>query len=193
MKVYFTASLSGKEKYGKNYKRIAETLVSLGYKVASEHVLGVDPQEVKNATDKELVKYYRKTLTEISASDLVVAEVSQPTIGIGHEISMAIEKGKPVLVFLVEGAPIPQILKAIQTGNVKVVKYTLENIGQLLSSSISNIKSVIAIRFNFFISPEINEYLDWISRVRRTPRAVYLRELVEKEMEKNKEYKGTKS
>ncbi|MCL5003668.1 MAG: nucleoside 2-deoxyribosyltransferase [Patescibacteria group bacterium] len=189
MKIYFAASLSGKAKYQKNYERIIDVLTGLGYKLVSDHVLNTEYNQVRDASDKELVKYYERTLKNISSADLVVAEVSQPTIGIGHEISIALEKNKPVLVLQVSGSLVPQILKAVPTNTVRIVKYTLENIEEVLTQEIANLKGSAPIRFNFFISPEINDYLDWISRVKRVPRAVYLRDLLGKEMEKNKEYK----
>ena len=43
-------------------------------------------------------------------------------------------------------------------------------------------------RFNFFISPKHGNYLDWISKNKKVPRAVYLRRLIEKDMDENKEY-----
>lgn len=191
MKVYFAASISGKQKYEENYRKIVLVLNSLGYKLVSNHVLETEFEKVKDSSDRELVKHYKRTLKNISNSDFVVAEVSAPTIGIGHEITIAIEKGKPVVVLLVEGSLTPQILKAIPAGRVRTVKYKLENLEGVLSEAIYDLKGSIPIRFNFFVSPEINEYLDWISRVKRIPRAVYIRELLEKEMARNKEYKGS--
>jgi hypothetical protein len=44
------------------------------------------------------------------------------------------------------------------------------------------------VRFNFFISPQIGNYLDWVSKNKRIPRAVYLRRLIEEDMKNNKEY-----
>jgi hypothetical protein len=43
-------------------------------------------------------------------------------------------------------------------------------------------------RFNFFISPKIGNFLDWIAKKKKLPRAVYLRKLIEDDMDKNKEY-----
>ena len=82
----------------------------------------------------------------------------------------------------------PQILIVVPSVNIRAVKYTLGNLENVIKKLITEVKSSIPVRFNFFVSPEINEYLDWIARVKRTPRAVYLRELLEKEMEKSKEF-----
>jgi len=188
MQIYFTASLSGKPEYEKNYQEIIGVLEKLGHKIISRHVVDTKFEDVVDSSDKQLVKYYEKTLQNISKCDLVVSEVSHPTIGIGHEISIALDKGKPVIVLVEEKALMPQILKVVPSANIRAVKYTLGNLENVIKKLITEVKSSIPVRFNFFVSPEINEYLDWIARVKRTPRAVYLRELLEKEMEKSKEF-----
>jgi hypothetical protein len=43
-------------------------------------------------------------------------------------------------------------------------------------------------RFNFFVSPSIATYLDWVSKEKRVPRSVYLRRLIDQDMSGNDEY-----
>ena len=59
----------------------------------------------------------------------------------------------------------------------------------MVASALDYVSSAQDVRFNFFISPTIGLYLDWISKNKRIPRAVYLRKLIEEEMRENKEYK----
>lgn len=194
MKAYFTASISGKENYGKNYITIIETLKSSGYDV-QDHILKTDPSLVSNQTDKDRVTYYKKMVEMISKCDICVAEVSTSSMSVGHEITVALEKGKPVIA-LYDKKVSPNLIRGIASEKFQTVAYDRESRGsieEIVKKTLNKARMNMDIRFNFFISPEINEYLDWISRVKRTPRAVYLRELVEKEIEKNKEYKGTKS
>jgi len=47
----------------------------------------------------------------------------------------------------------------------------------------------VDVRFNFYISPEIGRYLDWISQRKKLPRSVFLRGLVERHMHVDKEYR----
>ena len=124
----------------------------------------------------------------ISKSDLCVAEVSTSSLGVGHEITVALEKGKPVIAFY-ERSATPNIIRGISSDKFLTVPYEGSTLKETVRNYIDKARSKTDIRFNFFVSPQINEYLDWISRVKRVPRAVYLRELLEKEMAKNKEYK----
>jgi hypothetical protein len=42
-----------------------------------------------------------------------------------------------------------------------------------------------------FISPNIGRYLDWISKVKKIPRSVYLRALIERDMKENTEFEDS--
>ena len=187
MKAYFTASISGKDTYGKNYQKIVVILKDLGYKVDSEHILKKDKSVISDQSDKERVSYYRKMIEMISDCEICVAEVSTSSISVGHEITVALDKGKPVIALYDKKAQ-PNLLKAITSDKIQTLPYDLESLEEILVKATERAKESLDIRFNFFISPEINQYLDWISKAKRIPRAVYLRDLLEKEMAKNKEY-----
>lgn len=188
MKVFFSAPINGRDLYEQNYTKIVDDLRTRGYKVQSDHVLKVDKSRLQEISDKSRIEYYKKLVRWISESDLVVAEVSRSSVSIGHEITLALEKGKNVIALSCISRG-PAILLALKSEKLQMVKYGLDDLHNVLDKAIEKARSKTDIRFNFFVSPEINEYLDWISRVKRVPRAVYLRELVEKEIEKNKEYK----
>ena len=55
MKAYFTASISGKDVYLKNYEKIVETLKDLGYKVFSDHIIKKSKSDISTQNDKERV------------------------------------------------------------------------------------------------------------------------------------------
>lgn len=187
MKAYFTSSISGKDLYGKNYERIVQILKNLGYKVYSEHILKKTKRVISDQDDKERVSYYKKMIEMISDSEICIAEVSTSSISVGHEITVALEKGKPVIALYDEKTQ-PNLLKAITSDKIQTLTYDLGSLEEVLRKATDHARQNLDIRFNFFISPEINNYLDWISNNKRTPRAVYLRDLLEKEMAKNKEY-----
>lgn len=191
MKVFFSASISGRDSFEENYKAIVDDLKVRGYRVQSDHVLGVDKKKLSDVSDKYRIDYYKKLVKWISESDLIVAEVTQPSISIGHEVSLALEKGKNVIA-LSSTTRGPAIFLAMKSDKLQMLKYNLEDLHFVLDKAVKRARSNTDIRFNFFISPQINDYLDWTSKEKRIPRAVYLRELLEKEMAKNKEFQEEK-
>lgn len=192
MKIYFTASISTKNEYGKEYKAIVAVLKKLGHSVVSEHILEKNINLVLSQSEAEQQRYYRSMLSRINECDLMVAEVSFPsTVHIGHELTLALEKGKPVLALHQSGKR-PVLFWGIDSEKFYLAEYDLKNLDRILRDSIEYLSDQQDVRFNFFISPKIQQYLDWVSKYRRTPRAVYLRELLEKDIRENKDWKKQK-
>lgn len=193
MKVYFTASLRGKKRYGKNYEAIVRTLKEFECDVISDHVLKESYEKVETLSDDYRVDYYKRMLTWISSSDVVVAEVTESSTSIGHEVTLCLEKGKPVIGLCEEGN-VPTIFKALKEDKFMIITYSnLENDLRLkLRKALKRAQKSIDIRFNFFISPQISQYLDWVAKKKRLPRSVYLRKLIEEDMSKQTDYSEQK-
>lgn len=188
MKVYFTGSLHNKDIDKKLYRHIVDLLESKGHKVRSEHILKTEPISLDGQSAMERSSYYAKLNKWLAEADLVVCEVSYPsTINIGHEVSLALDKGKPVLALYQQGRN-PGVLQGIKSDRFLLVEYTEQDLDNTLDYGLEEAADQVDVRFNFFISPAIGRYLDWVSKKRRIPRAVYLRRLIEKEMKENKEY-----
>jgi hypothetical protein len=189
MKIYFTAAISLKDIYGENYKLIVNRLEKLGHKVIHSQITGLSLQDVLNTTDEQRVIYYKKVVKWISECDLLVAEVSFPsTLNVGHEVSLALEKGKSVIALYVEGKSSP-LFAGIKSDRLLYEKYTPENINETLGESLEYIQENGDTRFNFIVPRKILEYLDWIAIHKHLPRSVYLRNLIEQDMKKNKDFK----
>jgi hypothetical protein len=188
MKVYFSGALYQKDKFIENYNTIVSTLNKLGCSVF-EDTTKVTLKEAVDKTDQQRVDYYKQVIKWIDKCDLVVVEASFPsTLSIGHEISLAIEKGKPVVV-LYEDQKEPTFMLGLQNDKLVWVKYEKGNLNKLLADAIEDAKKKSDVRFNFFVSPKILSYLDWVAKKRMIPRSVFLRDLIEKEMRKDKEFK----
>lgn len=189
MKVYFTASILSKNEFGGAYQKIVNCLEDLGHKVAANHILRRSFEEVQSQIEGDQQRYYRTMLARINDCDLMVAEVSFPsTVHIGHELTLGLEKGKPVLALHQKGKR-PVLFWGIDSEKFYLAEYDATNLKEVLEDSIEYLSEQQDVRFNFFISPKIQLYLDWVAKYKRTPRAVYLRELLEKDMKENKAWK----
>jgi len=180
MKVYFVASIKGKIRYLQHYKKVIQALENIGVDII-EHTLQPSEKEVYSLTDEGKIGHYKKVLGWIGQADVIVAESSYASLGVGYEISLALEKGKPVIVLHEEGNA-PHFLEGIQSDKLMIVKYDLEHLEDILERALEVSAEVMDTRFNFFISRKLTLYLDWISQKKRIPRAVYLRQLIRREM-----------
>lgn len=188
MKVYFLGSLSGIRKYKNIYEKIISILEQKEHKVYCEHILEVNPEDVTTLDEDARKKYFSKMRRNVLSSDFVVAEVSHPTPNIGYEIAFAVENEKPILVLHDKESNVFPILLGNSSDRLVIKTYDSEDLEKVISRGIKALKDKMDIRFNFFISPEIVRYLDWVAKVKRVPRSVYLRDLIEDDMKKHKEY-----
>jgi hypothetical protein len=95
MKIYFCGSIRGGRELAQRYARIIDILAEYGT-VLTEHV-GSD--KVIRAKDRVMSDQdiHDRDMGWIMESDLLVAEVTVPSLGVGYEIGRAIESCKAVL------------------------------------------------------------------------------------------------
>lgn len=190
MKIYFTASLRGKSNYESNYNLIVSELTKVGARVYCEHIMESNAKEVGSQSSDQAKNVYKKLIKEIKRSDVFVAEVSTQSLSVGHEITEAINMNKPVILLYTGGINNrPGLLFGADYQKLQIIEYTVDNLSEKVVSFIEEAKKNTDVRFNFFVSPKILAYLDWVAKTKKLPRAVFLRELIEKEMRKDKEFR----
>ena len=189
MKIYFTASIGGMYEFENNYREIVNDLESLGHEIIARHIFNVTSQKLAKESIKEREEHYKQLRKWLVSCDIVVIEASHPSTNVGFEISMALERDKPVLVLHIKGR-VPVLLLGLNTNKLRIVEYSLPELSHILETNIDGLSHLSDTRFNFFISKSIVSYLDWIARKRRLPRAVYLRQLINKEMRKYPEFRS---
>lgn len=189
MKIYFLGTFSKLDEYEDNYRQIVEVLESKGHKVLSDHIL-MDKAKIKELDKSDQRAYFRKMQSRIKSADVMVAEVSFPTASIGYEIAYALENEKPVLVL--RQMDNSQKLGAIFEGNTSekfiVREYSLDNLEQIITKNIGIMKEMLDVRYNFFITREIVHYLNHVAKTKRIPRSVYIRNLIEHEIDDDEVY-----
>lgn len=183
MKIYFTASLTGKKDYDHNYEMIIKILKELGYEVETSLDYSVDGDSRLKESLENRENIHKKIMKAIAGSDLIVVESSYSSTNVGYEINSALDREKPVLVLHVEGK-VPVLLLGAKTERMRIVEYSSSNIKDVLKMYLKELSETVDTRFNFFISRKLLSYLDWIAKKRRIPRAVYLRQLIKREMRK---------
>lgn len=183
MKVYFTASLSAKEQYQKNYEAIIAFLKNQKVQVVSDQIMNKTEKSVSTETREERLKFHKQLEHWIHTCDCMIAETSFPSISVGYEISLALKVGKPVLVMYSKGEP-PSLLAYHNDEKLMCEKYSLNNVSEIVNSFLHFVHEKSDMRFTFFITPRIASYLDGIAKEEKLPKSVYLRKLIEDDMKK---------
>lgn len=95
MKIYFAGSIRGGRDDQQKYFKLIEFLATR-VEVLTEHVgdSKLNSQGEKITTDQEI---FERDKDWLQSCDAVVAEVTNPSLGVGYEIGIAEKLGKPVL------------------------------------------------------------------------------------------------
>ncbi|MFC1625787.1 hypothetical protein ACFL1Q_02015 [Patescibacteria group bacterium] len=186
MKIYLTAPLNGGKTFEKRYLLIEKALQSLDNKVLTGLTIKRSLQK-KHKNRKEPVKVYRQLYKSLKSAEIAVVETTYPSLSVGHEISLALELNKPVIALHFKNKRY-NLLNAIPNEKLQIVRYDNTNLKKQLEKAIKIALETVDVRFNFFITPQLLSYLDWISGKKRVPRSVFVRGLIENDMRKNREY-----
>jgi hypothetical protein len=190
MKLFYNASLTGKKLFLREYEAIY-AVIKETEKITMLHspVLVGTPEKVVAETISQASAYFKKLQGWIKEADVCVFEASYPSMGVGYEIAMAMQLGKSVIVLHLPDKK-SEVLSGLTSDKLQMIEYTIETLSVILKKALAYAVEQQDTRFNFFVSPRIINFLDWIAKKKRIPRAVYLRRLIEEDLKKNKDYEG---
>jgi hypothetical protein len=188
MHIFFSTSVYGRADLDKKSQAIVTAVEKTGHTIEADHIFSVTPEEMATWTDEQDLAYHKKVFERIKKADALFAEVSRPSTSVGYLIAVAAQAGKPVVVFY-NGDQEPHLFKSLEKlmDRFQVVRYSnVEELGDEVPYMIDFIEGSQDVRFNFFVSSSISSYLDWVSKTRKIPRSVYLRRLIDEDMQKER-------
>lgn len=94
MKIYFAGSIRGGRDDKDIYFSIIKELQKYG-QVLTEHI--GDPNLTARGEEIDVEQIFRRDMDWVKECDLVVAEVTNPSLGVGYEIGQAESFGKKIL------------------------------------------------------------------------------------------------
>jgi len=93
VKIYFSGSIRGGRSDAKLYRQIIDDLQNYG-DVLTEHIGNESVDDEVGQTDRQI---YEQDMEWLRESDIVIAEVSTPSLGVGYEIGRAVAMKKRVV------------------------------------------------------------------------------------------------
>lgn len=124
MKIYFAGSIRGGRKDTKLYCDIISYLKPFG-KVVTEHV-GSKKISNKGEVDKKDNFLYNRDMKWLNSSDVIIAEVSTPSLGTGFEIGRATNLKIPILCLY--NSKKKKLLSAMISGCPKITLKKYKNL-----------------------------------------------------------------
>jgi len=138
MNIYFSCSITGGRKDQHIYQRIVNFLVKNGHEVPTEHL--ASSNVMKDELGLNAVDVYQRDMEWVRNCDVLIAEVSTPSHGVGYEIAAAIFLGKQVMCCYHKDKKISKIISGNTSKNVQVFTYQSED--ELISEIENFIKEI---------------------------------------------------
>jgi nucleoside 2-deoxyribosyltransferase len=95
MNIYFACSITGGREFEPVYQAIVAALEADGHEIPTSHLASSEVTHLEKIVNPREV--YERDVAWIRAADVLVAEVSAPSHGVGYEIGYALGLGKSVL------------------------------------------------------------------------------------------------
>ncbi len=178
MKIYLRTALKDKS----ILEKIKSTLKNANHKVESSIL------EVENKDD-----YSSSDTNNILKYDLFVVEASVSNAQLGYEAAFALERNIPTVVIYNDETGSKSLfpLMALNPKTKLIIKgYKKSELEADIKNILNEIEDYIDSRFTLNLTPQIAEFLNWISDRKKTTRSGYVRGLIEAALRKNTEYKA---
>jgi nucleoside 2-deoxyribosyltransferase len=111
MNIYFACSITGGREFEAAYQKIVAALIMDGHEIPTSHLARSEVMEDERALAPRDV--YERDVNWIKNCDVLIAEVSMPSHGVGYEIAFALGIGKRVLCLHQEDRRVSKMI----TGN----------------------------------------------------------------------------
>jgi hypothetical protein len=126
MKIYFAGAIRGGRRDAALYLELVELLRAYG-SILTEHVADEGLTSLGEAIDDRVI--HDRDLARLKEADVLVAEVTTPSLGVGFEIAKATEWGIRVLCLFRRGSG--RKLSALIAGSDRLTVREYENAGDV--------------------------------------------------------------
>jgi len=180
MKVFFNFSGRSSEESRDSLEKMYRYLIELGHK----HTFQPGDLGSKDNfyhSDKDRREVVSSAIKAIHSSQMVVLEVSTPSVTQGFFIGKALEELKPVICLHRKNTN-PLFLHSFNNPLLQTVEYDEWNLKEVLHASIAFAQESLPTRYNIILSPDITNYLRWITRTYNRSRSEFIRDLIRQHM-----------
>lgn len=124
--------------------------------------------------------------------DMVIADLHEFSVDMNYRIILALSDRKPVLCLYPEKSNVAKNLppaKGNVAKNLTVRSYTRSTLSVIIKEFLEILgEGSHAERFNFFLTPDLKEYINWIPYGKGTTKSGFIRQLIRDQMKKDNTY-----
>lgn len=172
MRVYFSASSSTLSEDRDSYSEIIKAISKSGNTLISNWV--------EDKTKLDAGDLFEQTINEIKGADVLIAEITYPSTGVGQQIALALSWKIPVVALKRSDVNhTSRFTLGTKSSYLKIVKYDTKTLIKKIADALEEVNKSKYIKFNFVTTREISDFLEIKSEERGLSKSELLREIVE--------------
>lgn len=121
MNIYFACSITGGREFEPVFQAVVQALLADNHEVPTAHLAETSVRDLERVVLPAEV--YSRDVAWIRGADVLVAEVSTPSHGVGYEIAYALGLGKPVLACHRSDRGISKMISGNPDSNLVIKQY----------------------------------------------------------------------
>ncbi len=110
-RVYFCGAIRGGRRLQPRYARLIAALHAAGWTVLTPHVGDPGVMALEGSSGWSSAEIVRRDMAALAEADLVVAEVTVPSLGVGMELAIALARGLPVVALVEAGTALSALVE----------------------------------------------------------------------------------
>lgn len=126
MKIYFAGAIRGGREKVHDYQKMVKQFEKCGGEVLTKHV--ADPNLSVKGENMSLKEIYERDIKWLEGCDMVFADITIASLGVGYEISYAENLGKKIYAIYEKGANVSGFLR----GNEKIEFLAYEGLDEVI-------------------------------------------------------------
>lgn len=124
-RVYFCGAIRAGRQLQARYARLIAALQSAGWTVLTPHVGNPDVLTLEGSSGWSSAEIVRRDMAALAEADLVVAEVTVPSLGVGMELAVALARGLPVVALVEAGTTLSALVEG--DDRIRLIRYGSED------------------------------------------------------------------
>ncbi len=174
------------------FRRIIKSIHSKGHIISRDWVEAAYETTLDKSSfdysDLDWNTIYSENIGALTKADIVIVEATTKSFAVGFQTAIALQQKKPTLLLSRDPISDQTFISGVQETLLEFRQYGEDNLEEIVDKFIEdNTIENKDMRFNFFIDRQIYNYLKWASLKTRKTKAEILRELVVREIDKQKE------
>lgn len=191
MKIFFSCSTGDLLKHKEDYTVIVDTVKKEGHTLTRDWLEKSIEHTEQSSGKSDRSNRYSKVMLAIAQADAVIFDCTVRSMGIGHQLTYALDKSKPTLLLYkrVSKEAEDLFISGSKSGFLTIKDYkTQEEAQKLVRDFLLKNLSKPKVRFQLVMDKEQNDFIEWASYKYKRNKSEIIKSAIDKMAGEDKDY-----